>query len=604
MVCFKKNNYLKKNINNSKNIIRLIKLVGSNNKLWLFVSIISNLFSSLSGYIGPYIIALIIDEISLKKNTITIFNYMVLLVTSSLAIHLVRTGLSYWNTILTNRTDEYLKIILYKSVMSTLYSNIESPSGQDFIRIASSTTLNIRSFLQQTISLFSSIASLLVSISIVSQMNIYLIFIILIFSIMRSLVNKIKVKKLVKLREISNRGERETAYFRKICENKDYGKEIRVLGIEDFLLSKLYRSIRKKQKKENSVASTNILARFLNTAIGTLETFLAYLFSAIYVINKVITIGDFTFYISCIEKLSAAWNEFIGNINKLDEIAIFSKEYIELTKNQYNATTSTKYIREFISSDINNKNFKFDIKFENVYFRYPGMKSYVLKNINFELKTGEKIAFVGENGAGKTTIVKLLCRLYQPTSGKILINDIPIDNIPFEDYCKYIGSVFQDYKIYAFSIKDNITMKEKADVDIESIINKAGLKTKIQSLKQGVNTNMSKLFDDDGIEFSGGESQKVAIARALFKQPLFYIFDEPTSSLDPISEYEIIEKLKEISIGKSAIYISHRLSSTKFVDKILVIDKGEIAECGNHEELIDTNGKYAEMFNLQAKNYD
>ena len=147
-------------------------------------------------------------------------------------------------------------------------------------------------------------------------------------------------------------------------------------------------------------------------------------------------------------------------------------------------------------------------------------------------------------------------------------------------------------------------MKEKADVDIESIINKAGLKTKIQSLKQGVNTNMSKLFDDDGIEFSGGESQKVAIARALFKQPLFYIFDEPTSSLDPISEYEIIEKLKEISIGKSAIYISHRLSSTKFVDKILVIDKGEIAECGNHEELIDTNGKYAEMFNLQAKNYD
>ncbi len=214
------------------------------------------------------------------------------------------------------------------------------------------------------------------------------------------------------------------------------------------------------------------------------------------------------------------------------------------------------------------------------------------------------MGIVGLNGSGKTTLVKLLTRIYDPTDGKITINGVDIKDIPSQYYTRHLGVVLQDYLLFAYSVRENIAFCEKGDEErILSSIRKSGLEDRINSLKYGINTTVYKELHDDGIEFSGGEGQKLALARALYKNSEIMVLDEPSSSLDPSGEYELFYMLSQISRNKTTILISHRLSFTRYCDRIVVLENSRIIENGSHEELLTQNGTYAELFKSQAKFY-
>ena len=249
---------------------------------------------------------------------------------------------------------------------------------------------------------------------------------------------------------------------------------------------------------------------------------------------------------------------------------------------------------------------EYEIEFRNVCFKYPTCEDYVLKNISIKLRIGERLAIVGMNGSGKTTMIKLLCRLYDPTSGEILLNGIDIRKYDYKEYISIFSVVFQDFKLFSFSAGQNVATSNEFDKDkVFECLSAAGLGKRILELPKGVDTPLYKDFDEDGIEISGGEAQKIAIARALYKNAPFIILDEPTAALDPIAEFEIYSRFNELVGTKTAVYISHRLSSCRFCDDIAVFHEGEIIQRGSHEELIQAvNGKYHELWYAQAQYYD
>ena len=233
-------------------------------------------------------------------------------------------------------------------------------------------------------------------------------------------------------------------------------------------------------------------------------------------------------------------------------------------------------------------------------------KKNTINKLDFTIKAGEKIALVGNNGAGKTTIVKLLCGLYDQTEGQILIDGKPIDDIGLETYQDKISVLFQDTNPMAFSIEENITGLENGQCDsakLEDSLKKAGLWDKVQSLPQKEKTFITQTFSEDGILLSGGETQKLLLAKAIYKNGSFLILDEPTSALDPLAESKIYEEYNNLAAGKTAVFISHRLASTKFCDRIMFLENGTITECGSHEELMKKGGKYKEMFDIQSQYY-
>ncbi len=248
---------------------------------------------------------------------------------------------------------------------------------------------------------------------------------------------------------------------------------------------------------------------------------------------------------------------------------------------------------------------RFDIEFKNVSFRYAGVNEEALKNINLKLKVGERLAVVGMNGSGKTTFIKLLCRLYDPAEGEILMNDFNIRKYDYRQYLDLFSVVFQDFHLMALPLGNNVASAENWDVQkAERLLTEVGFGQRYSEMNRKLDTPLYKNFDEDGVNISGGEAQKIALAKALYRDAPFIVLDEPTAALDPIAEAEIYSKFDEIVGDKTAIYISHRLSSCRFCDKIAVFDKGEIVQVGTHEELLaDSKGKYYELWNAQAQYY-
>uniref|UniRef100_UPI0030795D70 ABC transporter ATP-binding protein n=1 Tax=Zhenhengia sp. TaxID=2944208 RepID=UPI0030795D70 len=243
-------------------------------------------------------------------------------------------------------------------------------------------------------------------------------------------------------------------------------------------------------------------------------------------------------------------------------------------------------------------------EFKNVWFKYPQAEDYTLKDVSLTLNSREKMSIVGQNGAGKTTFIKLLCRLYEPEKGEILINGVNVKEYAFDEYTKLLSVVFQDYKLFSFTIKENMSFNQACnEEELEIALQKSGVRDKVASLDKGVETSLYKNFDKEGTELSGGEMQKLAIARAIYKNAPIVVLDEPTAALDPYAEYEIYAKFNELVKNKTAIYISHRLSSCRFCDKIAVFDKGRLIEQGTHTELKEQDGKYAQMWKAQAQYY-
>ncbi|MDE7238981.1 MAG: ABC transporter ATP-binding protein/permease, partial [Lachnospiraceae bacterium] len=326
--------------------------------------------------------------------------------------------------------------------------------------------------------------------------------------------------------------------------------------------------------------------------------FCMYLYLGMLVIKGSITIGIFSQMISACRELTDSVISVGRCLQEITKRCNYAYEYVKFM--HYPAAIE-KGSRPVTPGE-------HVIEFRDVSFAYPKTEVQVLEHVNLKLKAGEHLSVVGLNGAGKTTFVKLLCRLYDPTEGEILLDNVNIKEYDYEQYMNLFSPVFQDFKLFAFSIKDNILMgeeeKDGTNEALHALFEQVGFSDKLASLEHGMDTMLFKSFDKEGIEASGGEQQKLAIARALYKHAPVVILDEPTAALDPIAEYEIYRQFHSLVGGKTAIYISHRLSSCRFCDHIAVFSDGHVAEYGTHDTLVGKeNGIYAEMFAAQAQYY-
>lgn len=313
-----------------------------------------------------------------------------------------------------------------------------------------------------------------------------------------------------------------------------------------------------------------------------------------------LTLGNFTLYTSAVTTYSDRIRYLFDNFAEMKWRSMEVDDYRSFVDEESLSDKDKGAFKHVPKSD------RYVIEFKNVSFKYKGADSYALKNVNIRLETGKSLAVVGLNGAGKTTFIKLLCRLYDPDEGEILLNGTNIKDFNKDEYFDILSPVFQNVELFALTLGENVAMRERnavRDNDALSALCDAGLQKKLDRLPKKLDTQVLKNIYDDGVDFSGGEKQKLALSRALYKGAPIILLDEPTAALDPIAEYELYKSFNKIVGGKMAVYISHRLSSTRFCDSIAMFAHGEIIERGTHDELINANGEYKKLFDVQAQYY-
>lgn len=373
-----------------------------------------------------------------------------------------------------------------------------------------------------------------------------------------------------------------------------YGKDIRLYDAAEMMTARWQKYTDESIAAWKWRADKDYVCSLLSAVSSLIKTVFTYYYVGRLAILKVFSVGIFTQMISTAGAMDAALGGLVWNIMDLLKKCNYAYEYVLFMN----------YPEALPKGDKKVKDGEHKIEFKDMSFAYPGTEKLILDHINITIEPGEHLSIVGLNGAGKTTFIKLLCRLYDPTEGAILLDGIDIREYEYKEYMRQFAPVFQDFKLFCAPVKENITLKENDDADLTEFLKLVELDDFVKKLPKGAETCIYKFFDEEGVEPSGGEQQKMAIARALYKKSPVVILDEPTAALDPIAEYEIYKQFHTLVGGKTAFYISHRLSSCKFCDKIAVFSDGKIAEYGNHDELVCIpNGIYAKMFEAQAQYY-
>lgn len=414
-------------------------------------------------------------------------------------------------------------------------------------------------------------------------------------------------ERAAKLTEQISADQRGWMYYARLFENFDYGKEIRLNAMGDWLLKReraFFTRVNDNLKQQND---GYIRSGLIGSGCTFLQQCAAYTWLILRTMQGGISVGSFTMYVSAVTSFASALRTVLDN---LTEIRVYDRFYDRLDE-YLSVPVRLRGDVGDRNSDISARNEKrilpegeHVIEFRNVGFRYSGSDTWALRDVNLTLKPETKLAVVGENGAGKTTFVKLLTRLYDPTEGVIMMDGIPIQEYDYDSYMSAFSAVFQDYRLFSFSLEENVTLASPADERrVENILRRVGLGEKLDDLPKGIHTAVYKNFDENGFEPSGGEGQRIALARALYKDAPIVVLDEPTAALDPRAEFELYQHFNELTKGKTAVYISHRLSSTRFCDEIAVFAGGRIVERGTHEELMERKGAYAELFEMQAQFY-
>ena len=423
--------------------------------------------------------------------------------------------------------------------------------------------------------------------------RILILFIVLI--ILGALIEKRAKQNAVRLSESVIQDQRGWMYYASLFEDQSFAKEIRLNSLVKWLLDKernYFAKVNENQKKQNDGF---IISGFFGAVFTLVQQSAAYAYLIYCVISGSISIGSFAMYTGAVTTFSIAFRKVLDSVI---EIQMYDTYYDKLDE-YLNLPKTLREGKELIDADRNHI-----IEFRNVSFQYAGSDVYALKNINITIPFGQKLSIVGENGAGKTTFVKLMTRMYDPTEGEILLDGVNIKTIDYEQYMSIFSSVFQDYRLFSFSIKDNVAFAQPMDEDkVRDILEYVGFGEKLRRLKNGIDTSVFKNFDEEGFEPSGGEGQKLALARALYKDAPIVLLDEPTAAMDPKAEYELYQRFNEMVQGKTAVYISHRLSSAKFCDVIAVFRNGQIIEYGTHDELYSKGGLYKALFSMQSQFY-
>ena len=487
--------------------------------------------------------------------------------------------------------------------MDTDYENIESSDGQKKLRKAWNFTQSDSSggqaFLEGVIQFFVNVLGLALYAAILSTLHPLVVLLLAILSLLVYLATRAVSRYEFRNRDQWTPLEQKLWYLYDTPDDPRAAKDIRLYRIQNWF-SQLFHSI----LPERMVWQRRVALRWFG--VGGLEGFLnflrdgaAYAYLIFLVLNGSISPSDFVLFFGAVTGFSVWMTGITTQLGVLTRVSLGCcdyRDYLEMPDHfpEEGAAPLTQDMKLP------------EIVFDHVTFRYPGAEKTTLEEVSFRVKPGEKIALVGINGAGKTTCIKLLCGLYRPTMGRILINGIDISEMNRDEYFGLIAAVFQEANFMPFTIAENVAACEETQIDYDRVkrcIELAGLRGRIERLPNGVQTLMDKSVNEEAATFSGGEQQKLLLARALYKDAPILILDEPTAALDPIAENELYQRYGELTEGRTSFFISHRLSSTRFCDRILFLENGRITEEGAHAELMALGGHYAYMFEVQSHYY-
>lgn len=572
--------------------------------LWqksIFISIgLYTCFYAISPFIWIYIPKFLIDELLGSGRLDVIIRILVIGLVASSAIGFLTEYLQGNFRMKMNVIRYNFIHMLSEKSMTMDFPYTEDPDTLNDINIAMRTVQSpmngIGIVILKLFSIFGSIIGFFGFVAIIFGLS-PIILLTLVLTIVLSYFIMIKAKNYERSRKDDlAKEERQTYYSSSTLSDFQFGKDIRVYGLKDILLAKKDDSNKRLINIIGDVQNYIFKASILDGILFFIREIIIYSYLIYRVIYEGLSIGDFVMYSVAMNSFATWMDTTMKDVSTIRIQSLYISDF-----------------REFLNKKdpeerLNSINIpgceKYEIEFDNISFKYPNSDKYIFKNFSLKINPGERLAIVGINGAGKTTLVKLLTRLYRPNAGEIKINGININDFKLEEYIDLISVVFQDIKIFPFNIKENITFNHLADDNrLADAIEESGLKDKINLLAKGLETNMLKMLDEEGIELSGGENQKLAIARALYKNGKILIMDEPTASLDALAEYKLYQSFDKLISDRTAIYISHRLSSTRFCDKIAFIENGELKELGSHDELMKLGNLYKNMFDIQARYY-
>ncbi len=560
------------------------------------------LSTSVMKYLWTFTSKFVIDLITNEQTSQSLYFLIVLFAIIQLSVTMLDTYFAneiFWRYIHTRFEMMYEK---NRKIMSMDYQYLEDADIMDCYQKAdnacNTNREGIEGMMHVIVNFSINFVAALAGIVIFSTLSPAIVFVMAVLAVINFMIQNYANKKAKKTvwDSLATWG-RKHDYMQKTTTDFASAKEVRMYALREWLLKK-YRQlneIRYKAQKENekilfsSTLSYNILW-------AAAQIFL-YVWLIQNVISKKLTVGEFTLYLTSAVTLFESLKRVLTEISNLFSRSLEVDDFRSFLNIQCNETDQGEQVPD--------KN-EYSFTFHNVSFQYPKSKKYALKGLNLTIKAGERLAVVGLNGAGKSTMIKLLLRLYEPTEGEILLNGVDIKKYNKQSYYRLFAPVFQDFSIFAFPINENVSMKSPKETEkerAEQALIKAGLEEKITELPKGSDTELLKIIYEDGTDLSGGEKQKLALARALYKNAPVVVLDEPTAALDALAESRLYQDFDKLIGEKTAIYISHRLSSTKFCSKVAMFQDGELTEYGTHKSLLELNEAYAKLFHLQAQYY-
>ena len=582
-------------------LIWSIREIWSFNKFLLFILIFEIIINSLMPFPSIIFSGLIVNTLTNSNDFELVVWYIAIMFGMTFSLSTINIYLGKRKEILLIKLNNKIINELNDKCMTIDYEQFNDSATLDRIHSVYRTARGSNFFTNLTIisSIITKLITLIGVVSIITRLNISLLAVVSVVIVLQTILQIVRVKNGRKYNFDSMADQRRLTFSSDLPINVEKKKDIIMYDQSGIVLRKLksfQNSMFEFSKK--LIKSTGILDLSSFTLTISFQV-ASYILLGINAINGQISIGDFTMGISSLMTFMSASTFLTTNIINYNDSMFYINRHKSFFKirSKFNAKYSVTI------DDIDTENI--EIVFNNVSFRYPNSTSFVLKNINLTLKKTEKLALVGFNGAGKTSLILLLTRMYDPTEGVIYLNGIDIRDIKYTDYLKLFATVNQDFSLLPFSLLENVASKEVVTLNekskIEQLFADNGMEDRLGKLYKGLDTPVTKVLSAAGVDFSGGEMQKIAIIRALFKESPVLILDEPTSALDPMAEYEVYQKFSEMANEKTTIYISHRISSTRFCDKIAVLDKGEIVEYGTFDELIQLKGLYYDFFEKQAE---
>lgn len=593
----KKTNY---QLSIRRNIKYFLPIVAKKYPIYLLLNAIQIIFDGFTPLINIYFPTLILEQLINGIDTTKMIIYVLAIVLGNQLSLLVTKYLQMRIKLINDKMSKYLDASLNMKSIEMDYEDSENPAIKDLVERARNGMKQQTQGLSESVKLVSSIISNSITFTSVffivmtSKMPILLIVSIInvIFNmVIASIGNKLENK----FYEDNVRLNRRFWYYFYHIVSFKFAKDLRLFSAEPLIKNSSENEISKMVKVYKGLSLKRSVLAFISIIYSSIvENFLVYVILIIAFAKGIINLPQLNLLFTSFTTFTYAIFNAVNAILDYKKAAVLQSNYIDFME-----LPNKKHTGKIIPSNTIES-----IEFKNVSFKYPRTDRYILKDINLKITKDERLSLVGLNGAGKTTLIKLLCRLYDIEEGEILVNGINIKEYEYEAYLGLFSVVFQDFKVISFSIKDNMEILEDNPEKLYDCFDRAGIKERIEELPHKENTFINKWFTNEGVEFSGGEMQKLAITRALYKDGPIVILDEPTAALDPLAEAEIYYRFNQVIGKKLTIFISHRLSSCRFADRIVVLDGQNIVEMGTHEQLMkNENGRYKEMFDAQAKYY-